>query len=98
MGQPMNTINQPRWGFFLRALAQEVDAHGGPDGRQILLRGIGKRLATMLPLPPVSSLEAIELEINAGLAELGWGRCGLELRENERSIVISHTGLSTNRY
>jgi hypothetical protein len=93
MEQPMSAINQARWGFFLRALAQEVDAHGGPEGRDVLLRGVGKRLATMLPLPGVTSLEAFELEINAVFAELGWGSCALELDEDERCIVISHTGL-----
>jgi Cellulose synthase subunit D len=93
MEQPMSAINQARWGFFLRALAQEVDAHGGREGREILLRGVGKRLATMMPLPTVSSLEAFELEINAALAELGWGNCTLKLQEGERCIVILHTGL-----
>ena len=93
MDKPMSAINQARWSFFLRALAQEVDAHGGPEGRDILLHGVGKRLAAMMPLPMVSSLEAFELEINAVLAELGWGSCALELDEGERCIVISHTGL-----
>ncbi|HEX2940106.1 MAG TPA: cellulose biosynthesis protein BcsD [Rhodopila sp.] len=93
MEQPISTINRARWSFFLRALAQEVDAYGGPEGRDVLLRGIGKRLATMLPLPEVSSLEAFELEINAVLADLGWGRCALALDKGERCIVISHTGM-----
>jgi hypothetical protein len=93
MEQPMSAIYQARWGFFLRALAQEVDAHGQPEGRDVLLRGVGKRLATILPLPMVSSLEAFELEINTALAELGWGKCVLNLDEGERRIVISHTGL-----
>jgi hypothetical protein len=93
MEQTMSAIHQARWGFFLRALAQEVDAHGQPDGRDALLRGVGIRLATILPLPMVSSLEAFELEINATLAELGWGKCTLQLNEGERRIVISHTGL-----
>lgn len=93
MEQPMSAINQARWGFFLRALAHEVDVHGGPKGRDVLLRGVGTRLAQMIPLPAADSLDGFELEINAILAELGWGSCTLELDEGKSCIMISHTGL-----
>jgi hypothetical protein len=93
MEKPMTTLDQARWSFFLRALAQEVDAYGGAEGRDAVLRGVGKRLAQMLPLPVAESLQAVELEINATLAAFGWGECVLELQEAERRILIRHTGL-----
>ena len=65
----------------------------GRRGRDVLLRGIGTRLAHMLPLPTVSSLEAMALDINATLGEFGWGSCSLKPDEVARCIIIRHSGL-----
>ena len=82
-----------QWRFFVRALADEVDSLAGPGERDDLLRGMGRRMARMVPLAPVEQLDALELEMNEALAELGWGRVDLRLDAAERAVMIRHTGL-----
>jgi len=82
-----------QWRVFLRALADEIDAQGGEQARDDLLRAIGKRMATLRPLPPVATLEALEMEMNEALDSLGWGSTSLNLETNEQSLTIGHSGL-----
>jgi hypothetical protein len=84
---------QATWRCFLRALASEIDAQGGAAARDELLRGIGRRMARLMPLPEVASMEALEMEMNDALKAIGWGAMRLALREGERSLIISHVGL-----
>jgi hypothetical protein len=81
------------WRAFLRGLAQALDAQAGSDARTAILRATGQQMAEMLTLPAVDSLEALELEMNDVLAEIGWGRVELTLVEAERCVTIGHTGL-----
>jgi Cellulose synthase subunit D len=81
------------WRAFLRGLALELDAQVGPDARIAVLRATGHQMAEMLALPAVDSLEALELEMNDVLAEIGWGRVELTLVESERCVTIGHVGL-----
>jgi Cellulose synthase subunit D len=81
------------WRAFLRGIALELDAQIGPDARVAILRGTGQQMAEMLTLPAVDSLEALELEMNDVLAEIGWGRVELTLLEAERCVTIGHIGL-----
>ncbi len=82
-----------QWRPFLRALAEEVDSLSGPGERDDMLRGVGRRLSRMMPLPAVNSLPALEMEINDALAAIGWGTVQLELDEAEAVLRVIHTGL-----
>jgi hypothetical protein len=74
---------------FLRALAFEIDDRSDPTGRDVLLRAVGQQMA----LPPVNSLEALEMEINSALERIGWGTARLAVNEAERCVLITHTAL-----
>lgn len=78
---------------FLRALAEEIDAQAGAEARDTLLRGAGHHMARLLPLPAVASMDALEMEMNDVLGAIGWGSTRLDLREAERCLVITHSGL-----
>jgi hypothetical protein len=81
------------WRRFLRALADEIDAQRGESARDELLRATGRRMARLLPLPEVASVEALEIEINEALGSLGWGSATVMLEETERRLAILHTQL-----
>jgi hypothetical protein len=83
----------PPWRAFLRALADEIDARGGDSARDDMLRAIGRRMATLLPLPVVASVEALALEMNDALGGLGWGAATLTLETGEKQLTILHEGL-----
>lgn len=83
----------PMWRTFVRALALALDAQVGPDVQTAILRAAGQQMATMLALPTVDSLDALELEMNDILGEIGWGNVRLTLREAERFVMIDHAGL-----
>lgn len=82
-----------QWRLFLRALAEEVDGMAGAAGRDALLRAIGARMARLAPLPEVSTLEALEIEVNDALADLGWGEARLEMDDASHSLRIHHARL-----
>ena len=84
---------QPTFRGFLRALADEVDAVAGAAGRDTMLRNTGHRMARQMPLTPVASMDALELEMNEALGGMGWGRASLVLNEAERALVITHANL-----
>ncbi len=80
------------WRTFLRGLATELDALT-PDARSSILHATGQKMAQLLPLVAVDSLEALELEMNLVLAEIGWGRIQLAVLESERCVSMVHMGL-----
>jgi hypothetical protein len=81
------------WRLFLRALVEEIDSLTGTADRDEMLRSIGRRMARMLPVPPVGSLETLEIEMNDALQAIGWGSVHLSLNEAQRALMISHSGL-----
>ena len=81
------------WRIFLRALADEVDSLAGTGERDDMLRGVGRRMARMMPLPTVASLTALEMEMNDALDAMGWGEVRLDLNQAERSLRVTHVGL-----
>ena len=81
------------WRIFLRALADEVDSLAGAGERDDMLRGVGRRMARMIPLPPVQTLAALEIEMNDALETVGWGQVSLDVVESDRSLVVTHLGL-----
>jgi hypothetical protein len=84
---------RPPWRGFLRALADEIDAQRGEAAREELLRATGRRMAMLLPLPEVRSVEALAMEMNDALEALGWGSATLTLEESENRLTILHSGL-----
>ena len=81
------------WRMFLRALAEEIDSLAGSGERDDMLRGVGRRMARLHPLPAVQSLDALEMEANDVLEGLGWGQVQFVLNESARSLEIVHIGL-----
>ncbi|MFO1029219.1 MAG: cellulose biosynthesis protein BcsD [Acetobacteraceae bacterium] len=81
------------WRVFLRALAAEIDALGGEAARDELLRSVGRRMAMLMPLSAVATLEALESEMTEALNSLGWGSTTLRLEANEQDLTIVHTDL-----
>ena len=81
------------WRSFLRALAEEVDSLAGVGERDDMLRGVGRRMSRLHPLPAVTTLDALEIEMNDALEGIGWGEVRLEVNETERSLDVIHTGM-----
>jgi hypothetical protein len=81
------------WRFFVRALADEVDSLAAPGERDDMLRGMGRRMARMMPLAHVDQLDALEIEMNDALGDIGWGHVQLQLNGEERALMIRHSGL-----
>ncbi len=93
-----STLSRPSactvdWRAFLRGFAEEVDTLAGPGERDAMLRGIGRRMSQMLPLPPARDLPTLEMEMNDTLAALGWGAVRLQLLEPERMLQMTHVDL-----
>ncbi len=81
------------WRPFLRALAEEVDSLAGAGERDDMLRGVGRRMARLTPLPAVQTLVALEIELNDALDTLGWGSVTLHVNEADRALEVTHSGL-----
>lgn len=82
-----------QWRLFLRALVDEVDAMAVPAERDEMLRGVGARMARLLPVPAVGTLAMLQLEVNEVLRSIGWGEAAFTLDETDRLLAIAHAGL-----
>ncbi len=80
-----------QWRHFLRAMAEEVDSLAGAGDRDDMLRGVGRRMSRLMPLPAVQTLQALEIEMNDALDGVGWGEVELRLGEADRMLHIVHT-------
>jgi hypothetical protein len=83
----------PQWRGFLRGLIEEIDASADPQTRDLILRGIGARMAQMTPMQSASSIATLQMEMNDTLADMQWGAVRLELREAEHCLLFVHSGL-----
>ena len=81
------------WSIFLRAVAETVDALGGPLARDMWLREIGERMAAMRPISAVPNMETLAMELNDALGSMGWGQVSFHLNETDRALLITHTNL-----
>ena len=87
------TYGPVQWELFLSALAREVDSAVTSALRDTWLRRVGTLIAGDLMLPPTTTLEAFETEVNEVLADLGWGHARFELDEASRILNIAHERL-----
>ena len=88
-GTPHSAV---QWRPFLRAMAEEVDSLAGAGDRDDMLRGVGRRMSRLMPLPAVQSLQALEMEMNDTLQGVGWGEVQLRLNETDRALHVIHSG------
>lgn len=84
---------QVNWRVFLRSLVDEIDSMASLAERDDMLRGIGGRMAGLLPLPKVSTLSRLQIEVNDALASIGWGHAVLSVNETDRCLMITHHDL-----
>jgi hypothetical protein len=81
------------WRPFLRALAAEIDAVAGAEGRDALLRGVGHQLAQMYPMPARESLDGLAMEMTETLDGFGWGGVRIAFSPREHCLILTHEGL-----
>ncbi|MBB2200509.1 cellulose biosynthesis protein BcsD [Gluconacetobacter tumulisoli] len=81
--------------LFMREFARAFDEQAGAEARDRFLRAVGARMADRLVLPPCTTIEAMEHEMNALLALVGWGRVSLALDRGRQVLQIRHAGLPT---
>lgn len=77
-----------QWSAYLAAFAAECMA--APDNGAVLafVRSVGARLARQHPVGKVDTLEALEAQINAVLADMDWGWTRLSASGDH--VVITH--------
>ena len=93
MTYPVSNHAHTQWRLFIRALAEEVDSLAGASERDDMLRGVGRRMARMVPLPAVKTLDALEIEANDALESIGWGHVRFQLEEVQVKLRVVHGGL-----
>jgi hypothetical protein len=81
------------WTLLLRAMAEEIDAADGTAARDAMLRKVGLRMSAMRPLTPSLTMDALVMEMNDMLADIGWGSASFSLNETDRSLLITHDDL-----
>lgn len=81
------------WSVFLRAVAEEIDTLGGAQARDALLRAVGKRMAAIRPISAAPNMDTLSMELNDMLGGMGWGTVSFQLNEQDRSLLITHSGL-----
>jgi hypothetical protein len=77
-----------QWAPFLASMAAELAAHADPHSSASFMRAIGVRVARLLPLGHLNTLEDLEERINVNLSHMAWGWTHLTVAEDH--IVIVH--------
>lgn len=83
----------PDWRPLLRALAEELDAIAGAQGRDALLHGVGRQLAVQHPLTTQNSTAGLTLEMNEVLGNFGWGRVRIAFSAADACLYLTHEDL-----
>ena len=81
------------WRPFLRALAAEVDDVVGAGGRDALLQGVGRKLASMYPMSQRESLDGLAMDMTETLDGFGWGAVQIAFSVQDHCLVLTHEGL-----
>lgn len=63
----------PQWRAFLSAFAVELQTGAEPAEVRGFLRQIGRRMADLVPLPKVETVEALEAAMNEAWGRMEWG-------------------------
>lgn len=77
-----------QWSGFLLSLAQELQSLADEGELRPLMRQVGRRMASQMPLPAADTLEDLQAAINQLWDRLGWG--WVSLQERASLIVIEH--------
>lgn len=81
------------WRPLLRALAEELDNIAGAEGRDALLHGVGRQLATQHPITAQQSTIGLALEMNEVLSHFGWGRVRVSFSMADACLYLTHEDL-----
>lgn len=77
-----------QWRFFLSALGEELVQTLSEDKLRIVMRQLGQRVATQLPLGDCSTLQEIQNAANLHWDALNWG--WVELSEHASYLRLRH--------
>ena len=80
----------PQWRGFLRAMMETLEGHMDHGAREGLLRLVGSRMASLMPLPACATLGELEARMNDTLAVADWGYVQLSLDVNNRAVLLRH--------
>lgn len=83
----------PDWRPLLRALPEALDAIAGESGRDAVLHGLGRQLATQHPLSAQSSTAGLALEMNDILGHFGWGRVRIAFSAADACLYLTQEDL-----
>lgn len=83
------------WGPLLSAFVKEVDGTINAAVRDAWLRRAGAQMALDRALPQVDSLDELERQVNAALADLGWGKAEFSFDPASRVLTIRHARVPT---
>lgn len=72
------------------ALAAEIAAAAAPEEAAGLLGALGSRIADAHPVQPAPTIGALQEQLTARFAALGWGQCALT--PTDRALEIAHRG------
>jgi hypothetical protein len=78
-----------QWSSFLLSLGQELGALAEPSELRSFVRQVGKRMATLMPLPKVDVLGDLQAAMNQQWDRIGWG--WVSLQEKPKFLVIVHS-------
>lgn len=82
-----------QWKFFLLSLAEEITSSFEHQQSRFFIHNVGKRIATLLPLPQIETLEDMEQAINRTWETIDWGWVSLDASHNRLSITHFATPL-----
>lgn len=80
----------PQWRVFLRAMMETLESHLDHGAREGLLRMVGARMASLMPLPACGTLDELESRMNDTLAIADWGYVQISLDVNNRTVMLRH--------
>ena len=84
----MDGVREPRWGGFLRVLADELNDQMSVEEIRAFFYVLGKRLAEQAPLGDAESLEDLEAAANRYFKAHGWG--WMRVRDVQTSLELVH--------
>lgn len=84
-----------QWRTFLTALAAELPSQLGDGPAQLILQGVGNRMAQAIVLPVCQSLADAEVAINSVMRDMGWGWVQLVETDHQIEIAVNEPPMGT---